>query len=39
MIFFNNWQLIHFFLLGKIGQEKVFCDILDKKNAFLDYKK
>ena len=39
MIFFNNWQFFHLFILGKIGQEKVFCDILDKKNAFLDYKK
>ena len=38
MIFFNNWQFFHFSLLGKIGQEKVFCDILDRKNASLDYK-
>ena len=28
-----------FFLLGNIGQENVFCDILERKNAFLGYKK
>ena len=27
------------FLLGNIGQENVFCDILEQKNAFLGYKK
>ena len=27
-----------FFFLGNIGQEKVFYDILEKKNAFLGYK-
>ena len=26
------------FFLGNIGQEKVFYDILERKNAFLDYK-
>ena len=26
------------FFLGKIGQENVFCDILERKNAFLGYK-
>ena len=26
------------FLLGNIGQENVFYDILERKNAFLDYK-
>ena len=30
------WQLLSF--LGKIGQENVFCDILERKNAFLGYK-
>ena len=38
MIFVKNWQFFHLFILGKIGQENVFYDILDKKNAFLDYK-
>ena len=27
-----------FFFLGNIGQEKVFYDILERKNAFLSYK-
>ena len=27
-----------FFFLGNIGQENVFCDILERKNAFLGYK-
>ena len=26
------------FFLGNIGQENVFCDILERKNAFLGYK-
>ena len=26
------------FFWGKIGQENVFCDILERKNAFLGYK-
>ena len=29
----------NFFLLGNIGQENVFYDILDRKNALLGYKK
>ena len=28
--------LATFFFLGKIGQENVFYDILERKNAFLD---
>ena len=27
-----------FFFLGNIGQENVFYDIVEQKNAFLDYK-
>ena len=38
MIFVKNWQFFNFFILSKIGQEKVFYDIFDRKNAFLDYK-
>ena len=38
MIFEKNWQFFHLFILGKIGKEKVFYDILDKKKAFQDYK-
>ena len=28
----------HLFRLGNIGQENVFYDILERKNAFLGYK-
>ena len=38
MIFEKNWQFFHLFILGKIGKEKVFYDILDKKKAFQDFK-
>ena len=31
MIFVKNWQFFYFFILSKIGQEKVFYDILDGK--------
>ena len=34
--FFSNF--FHVFVLGKICQESVFHDILERKNAFLDYK-
>ena len=34
MIFEKNWQFFHLFILGKIGKEKVFYDILDKKKPF-----
>ena len=37
-IFVKNWQFLHLFILGKIGQENVFYDMLERKNAFLDYK-
>ena len=33
----KNGQLCNFFL-GNIGQENVFYDILQRKNAFLGYK-
>ena len=38
MIFVKNWSFFLSFYLGKIGQENVFYDILDRKNVFLDYK-
>ena len=28
----------YLFMLGKTGQEKEFCNLLDRKLAFLDYK-
>ena len=34
----NNGHFSNFFLLGKIGQENVFYDILERKNAFVGYK-
>ena len=34
----KNDHFCNFFLLGKIGQENVFDDILERKNAFLGYK-
>ena len=38
MIFVKNWQFFLLVILGRIGQENVFYDILDRNNAFLDYK-
>ena len=41
---FNSWYwsknryFSNFFFLGNIGQENVFYDILERKNAFLGYK-
>ena len=33
MVLVKNWQL---FILGEIGQENVFDDTLERKNAFVD---
>ena len=38
MVLVQNWPFFHFFFLGNIGQENVFYDILERKNAFLGYK-
>ena len=38
MICVKNSKFYYLFILGKIGQENVSYDILDRKNAFLDYK-
>ena len=35
----KNGHFSNFFFLGHIGQKNVFCDILELKNAFIDYKK
>ena len=35
---FKNGHFSNFFFLGNIGQENVFYDILEQKNAFLSYK-
>ena len=29
----KNWQFFNFFILGNVGQENVFYDILEGKNA------
>ena len=34
----QKWHFFQLFLLGNIGQENVFYDILKRKNAFLGYK-
>ena len=39
MVLVQKWPLFRVFFLGKIGQENVFYDILERKNAFLGYKK
>ena len=38
MVLVQNWPFFHLFILGNIGQENVFYDILEGKNAFLGYK-
>ena len=38
MVLGQKWPFLQLFILGKIGQEKVFYDILDANNAFLGYK-
>ena len=38
MVLVQKWPFFQVFLLGNIGQENVFYDILEGKNAFLGYK-
>ena len=38
MILVKNWPFFHLFFKDNIGQENVFYDILEQKNAFLGYK-
>ena len=38
MVLVQKWPFFQLFLLGNIGQENVFYDILERKNAFLGYK-
>ena len=38
MVLVQKCQFFEFFFLGNIGQENVFYDILERKNAFLGYK-
>ena len=39
MLLVQKWPFFQLFFLGNIGQENVFYDILERKNAFLGYKK
>ena len=39
MALVKKWPFFQLFFLGKIGQENVFYDILERKNTFLGYKK
>ena len=34
MVLLKNWSFFQLFFLGSIGQENVFYDILERKNAF-----
>ena len=38
MVLVQKWPFFQLFFLGRIGQEIVFYDILERKNAFLSYK-
>ena len=38
MVLVQNWLFFHVFILSNIGQENLFYDILEVKNAFLSYK-
>ena len=37
MVLVQKNPIFHLFFLGNIGQENVFSDILEGKNAFLSY--
>ena len=39
MVLVQKWPFFQLFFLGNIGQENVFYDILERKNAFLGQKK
>ena len=38
MVLVKNGPLFRLFILGNIGQENEFCDILGQGNTFPDYK-
>ena len=38
MVLVQKWPFFQLFFLGNIGQENVFYDILERKNAFLGNK-
>ena len=37
MVLVQKWPFFQLFFFGKIGQENVFDDILERQNAFLGY--
>ena len=39
MVLVQKWPFFQLFFLGNISQENVSYDILERKNAFLGYKK
>ena len=38
MVLVPKWPFFQLFILGNVGRKNVFDDILERKNAFLDYK-
>ena len=38
MVLVKNWQFFHLYILGNIGEENVFHDIVEWKEHFLDHK-
>ena len=38
MVLVQKWPFLNLFFLGNVGQENIFYDILEEKNAFLGYK-
>ena len=39
MVLVKKWPFLNFFFQANVGQENVFYDILERKKAFLGYKK
>ena len=39
MVLIKNLKIFHLFIFGKMREENVFDDILERKKGFLDYKK
>ena len=39
MLLVQKWPFFQIFFFGNIGHENLFCDILERKNASLGYKK
>ena len=39
MVLLKNWPFFHVFFLGNIGQQNVYYDFLERKNAFLGNEK